>query len=750
MADFDKYDYEINKRLPEWYKHVNGLEPINRYTQELLISILEGFLKNLGLVQPIQVWKTLPEEYNWEHKYYNKDIWVGNTTLNEKADLKISNDKPLFLKIPNTKRPTDAVIDIHFTGNKNNQTKPIKKLLVKNADQMILFKNITTKTSIKINTDGNILIDGVNKDDLIDGKIYKIKPIARNDKYDDVSIDDENKKTQLELYVDIPPITINGQDTPDEVKLEAKITNKKPIYVTEQNVRLYTVSAFPLKSVKLYGFFCHDFNNKQEWKLLWEKEYSENTRTVYDRITKQYDCERFYVQVQYYGLGLPISIGFPQEQYSSDVSFQINDRLDYWGAIYGLPRRHYKPHITEDEEPYTFPKYYAYPIEQDYWYEERLVSEYRRNINAKDIDFLKDSEDNNIALMKNIDPYLNDVWIYTETITPTIDMSAETKGILPCSVKQDETTDGVSWKNEQRVGDTQLLTSDLHLEPQNAKNYNNRSFMGKVLQLKFKVPELPKDIEITGLELKLKGVTDLHSDTIILDNRSNFKLPFKYEKANGDKFVKKETFLLNMFDGKEWQKGQKYFTFGGKNNLLGLDKIERYQLEDPIEFNIGLTNQSNFLMANISLYNIKLYVYYKTLTEEFTINEKLSNRKMFLYDDNDNPNITINQETNEPVYNESAYCDIVLTLENTGVVPVTDKTVYIIPPYELEVLNGNDSFSFDLDVGEKLIIGNDDSTRIRVVPRDKLNTPTGLFDVLIFCDDKVLKNEIILRRKNKW
>ena len=58
--------------------------------------------------------------------------------------------------------------------------------------------------------------------------------------------------------------------------------------------------------------------------------------------------------------------------------------------------------------------------------------------------------------------------------------------------------------------------------------------------------------------------------------------------------------------------------------------------------------------------------------------------------------------------------------------------------------------SFDLDVGEKLIIGNDDSTRIRIVPRDKLNTPTGLFDVLIFCDDKVLKNEIILRRKNKW
>lgn len=741
MGSFEKYDYEINKRLPEWYKHVNGLEPINRYAQDLILKMLEGFLRNLGLIQPLQVWKTLPEEYDWIHEYHDKDTWVANPTLDNNANLILSNDKPLFLKIPNTKRPTNAVIELKFTGNKNNQTKPIKKLMVKNADQIITFKNITTKTSIKINTDGNILIDGVEKNDLIDGKIYKIKPVAENINYDEVDIDNENKKTQVELYVDIDPIEISGKPTPDEINVEAQITNKKPVYTTEQNIRLYTVSAFPLKTVRLYGFYCHDFNNKQEWKLLWEKEYSEKTRTVYDRITKQYDCERFYIQVQYYGIGVPVTIGFPQEQYASNVAFQINDRLDYWGAIYGLPRRHYKPHLSEDDEPYTFPKYYSYPIEQDYWYEERLANEYRKNYESKNIDFIKDSEDNNIALMTNIDPYINDVWIYTETIKPTIDMDRETSDIFPSIVLQDEKSEGVMWDNEETLLNSQLLTANVTLDPQNFESINSHSFMAKMLKLKFQVPTLPENIKITGLELKFRGLTDLHSDSLIIDDRSNFKLPFKYEKANGDKFVKTETFLLNMFS-EDWQKGKKTFTFGGKNDLLGVDKIEKYQLEEPIEFNIGLTNTHNFLLSTISLYNIKLHVYYEMLTDTFDVSEKLSRRKLFLYDENGNPN----WENDEA--KEEARTDLVLTLENTGVVPVVDKNIYIAVPPELEI--ENNMFSFDLDVGETLTIGNDINTRMRITPKDKTKTPTGLFDILIFCEDKVIKNEIVVRRKNKW
>ena len=32
MADYDSFDYEINKRMPEWYKHSGILQPINKYT----------------------------------------------------------------------------------------------------------------------------------------------------------------------------------------------------------------------------------------------------------------------------------------------------------------------------------------------------------------------------------------------------------------------------------------------------------------------------------------------------------------------------------------------------------------------------------------------------------------------------------------------------------------------------------------------------------------------------------------------
>ncbi len=741
MASFEKYDYEINKRLPEWYKHVNGLEPINRYAQDLILKMLEGFLRNLGLVQPLQVWKTLPEEYNWIHQYYDGDDWVGNPTLESNAHLIVKNDKPLYLKIPNTKRPTDAVIEINLNGNKNNQLKKINKLMVKNADQIIVIENITTNTTIKINTDDNILIDGVEKNDLIDGRIYKIKPVAKNINYDEVTIDNENKKTQVELYVDIDPIEISGELIPDQVNVEATITNKKPVYVTEQNIRLFTVSAFPLKSLKLYGFYCHDFNNKQEWKLLWQKEYSSQSKTVYDRITKQYDCERFYIQIQYYGIGIPINIGFPQEQYSSNVAFQINDRLDYWGAIYGLPRRHYKPHLTEDDEPYTFPKYYSYPIEQDYWYEERLVNEYRKNYESKNMDFIKDTEDNNIALIQNIDPYVNDVWIYTETKAPNIDNSRETSDIFPLIVEQDKNSNGVLWKSEEALLNSQLLTANITLEPQTTENYNSHSYMSKMLKLKFQVPTLPENIEITGLELKFRGLTDLHSDSLTIDDRSNFKLPFKYEKANGDKFTKTETFLLNFLTN-DWQKGKKTFTFGGKNDLLGAEKIEKYQLEEPIEFNIGLTNTHNFLLANISLYNIKLHVYYKTLTDTFDVSETLSRRRLFLLDNDNNPN----WENDEA--KEEARTDLVLTLENTGVVPVVNKNIYIAVPPELEI--ENNMFSFDLEVGETLVIGKDTQTRMRITPKNKTDTPTGLYDILVFCEDKVLKNEIVLRRKDKW
>ena len=49
MADFDSFDYDIESRLPEWWKGFGALEPVNQYTQKLIAEILEGLLTTLGV-----------------------------------------------------------------------------------------------------------------------------------------------------------------------------------------------------------------------------------------------------------------------------------------------------------------------------------------------------------------------------------------------------------------------------------------------------------------------------------------------------------------------------------------------------------------------------------------------------------------------------------------------------------------------------------------------------------------------------
>ena len=76
MAAFEEKNYLIKEKLPEWWKNDLLLEPINQYTQELIVEILGSLLNNLGVVQPVHVWKELPEEYNWTHQYYSGDDYL--------------------------------------------------------------------------------------------------------------------------------------------------------------------------------------------------------------------------------------------------------------------------------------------------------------------------------------------------------------------------------------------------------------------------------------------------------------------------------------------------------------------------------------------------------------------------------------------------------------------------------------------------------------------------------------------------
>ena len=165
-------------------------------------------------------------------------------------------------------------------------------------------------------------------------------------------------------------------------------------------------------------------------------------------------------EIKFKNIDAALYFGFPQEVLPSNGAFAINENLDKWGEIYGLPRRVYRDDISDDEEPYTFPKYYKYPIEQDYWYEERLVNEYRFNEDAINNAFIKDTDMNNVAILSSIDPFINDVWVYTETVVPEGNLNRETEELYIDCIREKQ-SNGISWEYPQAIKQKYMITITL-------------------------------------------------------------------------------------------------------------------------------------------------------------------------------------------------------------------------------------------------------------------------------------------------
>lgn len=703
---FEEKNYAIKERLPEWWKNDALIRPVNEYTQELIVEILGSLLSNLGVVQPVQVWKELPEEYNWLHKYYSSDEYLDSKTNVFQKNI------TSYAYLPNTKRNCHAIISLSLQGDNNGKNKLID-LSIKNAHQEIVLTQISNMSNIVIDTrTHDVLINGIHNSDAVQGFFDTIKPSAKNEQYDEVDIRDENKKTQIEFTA-----------TENTVfNLEVELI--KPVFTTEQHIRISTVSAFPLEWIKMYGFYCHQFNNKEGYELVWEKNYPESSRIVYDKIATQFDFERFYIQVKFKGIGSALFFGFPQEVLPSNGAFMLNENLDKWGNIYGMPRRIYRTDISESEEPFTFPKYYNYPVEQDYWYEQRMVNEYRYNENAINNTFIKDSDMNNVAILESISPFIDDVWVYTETVVPKSDLDRETANLLPCSVNE-ISTEGVHWEYPQAIMQENIISKEILLEPLDGDviNHDNNAYKTRVLDLKFKVNGLPNNIDITGIELKLNAETNIHSDALKIDDRSKMILPFVYTKNNGDEFTVTEEIPINTED-KPWRKGQKTYTIGGKDYLFGLETVKKEQVDDYLHFKLGFTNESDFLQARLLIHTVTAKLYYRIIKDEFTISTQYDTKEIILSKQQNQVQLKIN-------------------VENTGKTIIEDKNITIMTPPELTLTDNRPSTKFNLNIGESFTMGDENDT---IFITTKNTTPTGKYDILIFCDDKVIQDEILVRR----
>ncbi len=752
MASFDSFSYDIRSRLPEWWKDDALAFSVNKYTQDLIAEILEELLTTTGVVQPINVWKSIPEEYDWYHHYEELDEYLTYVKGEKEVQTpvcKFFSNSIMYAYVPNTKRKCHAKIKLRLNGGElNTDTQIIEKFIITNGDQQIILHDIPKVCTIDILTESHqILIDGESDGYLIEGYFDKIQPTIKYPDYKMPYVDengeillDENGKMS---YIDIPVDYENKEtkisfQTTDTVNFDLQMYLLKPTYTTEQNIRVATVSAFPLEWIRLYGYFCHEFNNKEGYQYLYEKTYTEESRTTYDRITKQYDCERFYIQVKFRGIGTPLTKGFPQEYGTSNLAFYPNEKLDKWGKIYGLPRRAYRSDITEDEEPFTFPKYYNYPIEQDYWYEERIVNEYRFNDQAVNSLFVKDSDGNNVASLQCIYPFMNDIWVYTETIDPDSDTTKELKDIKVCpnGIKQIDDSLGVDWKN------LPLMVTNHNNEPTIIKPYNDDikkansfDYQTKKLKISFCVAreehDIPLDIDITGIELKFKALTNLHSNSLRLSDDSYLILPFASKL--GDNIVLEKINISG--EHKYWAREESYLTIGGKDFLFGLDKITRDQIffdnEGKIEFELGFINESDFLEAQLIIEDISLNIYYEVIPDNYDIDISLEDKEIVLE-------------------NEEPETKLIINLTNKSKKKILDKNLTVIVPPELKVSileNGVkkdfNSIDFELNVNESFTIDN-----IIIDFTDKVKT--GLYDILVICEDKIFQEELTVRLKDKY
>ena len=762
MADYDSFDYEINKRMPEWYKHSGILQPINQYTQEIISDLLNSLLTSTGVVQPLNCWLTIPEEYDWFHHYHDTDEYLcyydNKNELVPQADCILTTGNEVVALLPNTKRKCHAKIRIRLLGNAddipwadeddeeiiyyashygdNPETRDsirlkdnLINLSLKNGNQEIQFKKISKSSIIEINTKTNeILINGTENNNLIEGYFNKIEPNIKDNTYQNghIDIEDENKETKIILESD------------GNVDFDLQIKLYKPTYTTEQNIRIASVSAFPIEWVRLYGYFCHPFNNKSGYKFLWEKQYSLKSRTVYDKITKQFDCERFYIQVKFHGIGVPLTKGFPQEELSSEFAFQPNPNLDKWGKIYGLPRRYYRNNITEDEEPFTFPKYYNYPIEQDYWYEERIINEYRLDDEAINSLFIRDTDLDNIILLNCIYPYMHDIWVYTETINPNTNIIKSTNNIDLYEINQDLESAGVEWKEPQLIK-SNYKPKPITINPKSNDilKLNDYSYQTKKLHLSFCLEGFrdttPDDIIIRGIELNINANTNVKTNLLRLTPDSYMKLPYIITQKDEDIDIVYDNVDISG-DMPIWNK-KKIYTIGSSDYLFGEKEISKEQLcdgnEGKLEFDIGFINESDFLEAYLLINSISLKIYYEEIRDDFEINmlERKYNKELgtLIRDEQEGIEDTIK---------------IYFSVKNSVNKKITNKQVTMIASPEFSFANNFNGFTFDLEKGE--------SFETEDIELTFNGNKTGKYDILAFCDDKVMKKEIVVKNKRNY
>lgn len=332
-----------------------------------------------------------------------------------------------------------------------------------------------------------------------------------------------------------------------ECDIDVDVELDNAVFINEQNIEITSLELIPIEKVELYAYYDFPFNKGQNgWKKVYQKVYEENTNVIYDMITTHFPTKEFYVDVWFKTLQYPYKVGFPcYKDAEPDSMYHVNNRLDTHGEELGLERRMYKTDIAEEDYPTTYPIFYPFDIEQDYWYYLRLINEYTWNdLSINDID-VTDTDGNAMFRLYSINPFCDDFVVHAQSSYPTDKNKRDCNNYTPTLVSQ-RFNEG--YKQQASFSNViNILTKDddaafLSLTNQNGPYIDTKTYQSKELWTYFDLSDLPEDVNIDNIEVEIEAEsTDNKTnkyttkDTGILipnfSSNENYFIPFTTESS---------------------------------------------------------------------------------------------------------------------------------------------------------------------------------------------------------------------------
>ena len=521
------------KLFPHWWSENDPLtEAIGKEIESIKAKAIFKIL-NSTIKPSVMIWQNS----------INNEEYIESVTIN--------NLNPEVVKLPAPLYKTFGTITL--TSN-TVQTISNLQIALNEKDSLTISDNINEGDIVTINVGSQeVYINKKKVNTIIKGSgLSYFKTSKNNDEYD------PNTPLHNEALV----ISFYCPDHIDDINIDVDIVLKNAVFNNEQNIEVTGLELIPIKKVEFYAYYDFAYHIEANgWRKVYEKEYDVTTNVIYDMITVQFFTKKFYVKVHYKGLDYPYTVGFPcNKNEPLESIYHVNNSLDRWGQLLGMPRRIYKTNIPDEDYPFTFPQYYPFDIEQDFWYYSRLINEYAWNdLAINDVDIV-DIDNNPIIRLHSIDPFVQDFVVEAKSIYAKEREGVDYSKYTPTEISQESPE--ADYKRVTYFDTQNLLKYDnnkAYVTLANKKNFaiSAQKYKSNKLLSYFNLENLPENINIDNIQVLVEAESTDNAKTKYSNNETGLIIPAIGEnilipmKQSSDYELEEKEIIYDLTDGIE-------------------------------------------------------------------------------------------------------------------------------------------------------------------------------------------------------